>query len=194
MAAGMIDELSFRPLGGDNWADFEKLFGERGGSGGCWCMLWRLPPADFETGKGAGNREAMRRLAGSARPPGILAYAGANAVGWCALAPREDYPALARSRVLKPVDERPVWSISCFYIDRAWRRRGLSVALLDAAVEFARGRGATIVEGYPVEPTKHDYPAVFAWTGTAQTFRRAGFEECLRRSPTRPIMRRRVES
>ncbi|HKJ52949.1 MAG TPA: GNAT family N-acetyltransferase [Gammaproteobacteria bacterium] len=190
----MIDDLIFRPLSDDNWADFEKLFGERGGAGGCWCMLWRLPPADFEAGKGAGNREAMRRLAGSARSPGILAYAGNNAVGWCALAPREEYPALKRSRVLKPVDERPVWSISCFYIDRAWRRRGLSVALLDAAVEFARERSAKIVEGYPVEPAKQNYPAVFAWTGTAQTFRRAGFEECLRRSPTRPIMRRSVDS
>ncbi|HKJ51609.1 MAG TPA: GNAT family N-acetyltransferase [Gammaproteobacteria bacterium] len=190
----MNDDPVFRPLGRDNWADFEKLFGERGGSGGCWCMLWRLSPADFEAGKGDCNRKAIRRLAESARSPGILAYVGGDAVGWCALAPREDYPGLARSRVLKPVDERPVWSVSCFYIDRAWRRRGISVALLDAAVEFARGQGAKIVEGYPVEPAKQNYPAVFAWTGTAQTFRRAGFEECLRRSPTRPIMRRSVES
>lgn len=186
--------LSFRPLDAKTWDDFERLFGELGASGGCWCMLWRRSPAEFEAGKGDGNRAAMRRLAESGPPPGILAYDGEVAIGWCALAPRGDYPGLARSRVLKPVDDRPVWSVSCFYIDKACRGRGVSVALLEAAVDYARSQGAAIVEGYPVEPNSRNYPAVFAWTGTAKTFTRAGFEECLRRSPTRPIMRYRLDA
>ena len=185
--------LSFRPLDAATWNDFERLLGERGGSGGCWCMLWRRSPAEFRAGKGEGNRAAMRRLAETGPPPGILAYDGERAIGWCALAPRGDYPGLARSRVLKPLDDRPVWSVSCFYIDKASRGRGVSVALLEAAVDYARSQGATIVEGYPVEPNDKHYPAVFAWTGTAKTFTRAGFAECLRRSPTRPIMRRSLE-
>ena len=157
-------------------------------------MLWRLSPAEFKAGKGDGNRAALRRLAENGPPPGILAYDGEQAIGWCALAPRAEYSGLARSRVLKPVDEQPVWSVSCFYIDKAYRRRGVSVALLTAAVDFARSRGARIVEGYPVEPDGDNYPAVFAWTGTAKTYTRAGFDEVLRRSPTRPIMRRSIES
>lgn len=183
-------ELSFRPLAADNWVDLERLFGERGASGGCWCMLWRLSPGEFKSQKGERNRLALQSLARSKMPPGVLAFDADKPIGWCAIAPREDYPGLARSRVLKPVDDHPVWSVSCFFIDRAYRRRGVSQKLLLAAADFAGARGAKIVEGYPVDPADKNYPAVFAWTGTAKCFREAGFEECARRSPTRPIMRR----
>lgn len=183
------NQLTFRPLRNDNWADFERLFGARGASGGCWCMLWRTTPTEFKAQKGEGNRESMRRLAQSDRAPGILVYRGNAPVGWCAIAPREDYPALGRSRVLKPFDDEPVWSVSCFFIDKAHRKTGLSVKLLEAAVSYARSQGAKIVEGYPVDPGKDNYPAVYAWVGLARTFEKAGFRECARRSPTRPIMR-----
>ncbi len=183
-------KLTFRPLNSDTWDDFERLFGERGAYGGCWCMYWRLSPADFKAGKGQGNRQAILDLARSDRPPGILAYDGELAIGWCAIAPREEFSALSRSRVLKPLDDRPVWSVSCFFIDRRYRRHGVSVPLLEAAVAFAATQGAKIVEGYPIEPASDDYPATYAWYGIAKTFERAGFEECARRSSTRPIMRR----
>lgn len=153
-------------------------------------MYWRLAPRDFKAGKGSGNRQAILDLARSQRPPGVLAFDGDVAVGWCALAPREAYSALERSRILKPIDDRPVWSVSCFFIDRKYRRSGVSLPLLNAAVEFAASQGAKIVEGYPVEPASDDYPATYAWYGIAKTFERAGFEECARRSPTRPIMRK----
>ena len=183
-------KLTFRPLTAATWEDFERLFGERGAYGGCWCMCWRLTPGEFKAGKGPGNRQAMLDLARSDRPPGILAYDGDTAIGWCAIAPREEYSALGRSRILKPVDDRPVWSVSCFFIDRKYRRHGVSVPLLEAAVNLAKSQGAKIVEGYPVEPASDDYPSTYAWYGIARTFQRAGFEECARRSPTRPIMRR----
>lgn len=186
--------INFRPLSGDNWNDLERLFGERGASGGCWCMLWRTTPAKFKKQKGKGNRKALQRLAQSERAPGILAYKGSAPIGWCAIAPREEYSALARSRVLKPIDDEHVWSVSCFFIDKAHRRTGLSSKLLEAAVEYAKSQGATIVEGYPVEPGKNNYPAVYAWVGLAKTFKAAGFEERIRRSPTRPIMRRVINS
>ncbi len=155
-------------------------------------MLWRLPRAQFEARKGEGNRAAMRALLASGVEPGILAFAGQQAVGWCALAPREDYPALARSRVMKPVDDRPVWSVACLFVDRAWRGRGVATRMLDAAAAFAASRGATWLEGYPVDPRGGRLAAAFAWTGIPEAFRRAGFSEVARRSPTRPIMRRRL--
>lgn len=186
------DKLKFHPLTQARWADLEKLFGARGACGGCWCMWWRIPRAKFEKQKGEGNRRAMRKLVGSGRVPGILAYAGKEPIGWCAIEPRDSYPVLERSRVLKRVDDEPVWCVTCFFIARPWRRRGVSVALLRAAVQHARKQGAKIVEGYPSETRTGKAPDAFVWTGLPGTFRAAGFTEIARRSPTRPIMRKKT--
>jgi GNAT superfamily N-acetyltransferase len=185
----MTLKLTFYPLTFDRWDDFAGLFGERGACGGCWCMLWRLKRSEFEKNKGDGNRDAMRALVEAGAEPGLLAYHDGRAVGWCAVAPREQYPALGRSRVLKPIDDQPVWSVSCLFIARDYRKKGVSVALLRAAAEHVRSRGGTIVEGYPVQPKTDNVPAAFAWTGLPSSFLRAGFVEVARGSPTRPIMR-----
>ncbi len=181
--------LSFRPLTADRWPDLERLFGARGACAGCWCMWFRLARAEFEREKGAGNREALRALVESGPPPGILAYAGEEPVGWCALAPRAAYPLLARSRILRPVDDAPVWSIVCFFVARAHRRHGVTTELLRAATRYAREQGARILEGYPVEPKKGTAADTFVYHGLASAFRRAGFTEVARRSETRLIMR-----
>ncbi len=166
------------------------LFGEKGACAGCWCMYWRQKHSEFARLKGSGNRSALRRLVSSGDEPGLIAYAGGRPIGWCAIAPREKYIRLEGSRVLAPIDENPVWSIVCFFVAKPYRRSGVTPALIEAAVAFARKRGARIVEGYPVEPGGGAVPDVFAWTGFASSFRKAGFKEALRRSPTRPIMRR----
>ena len=153
-------------------------------------MFWRLDRKDWEGGKGQENRRAFRALVEAGARPGVIVYDGRQPVGWCAIAPRERYPALARSRVMRPVDDRPVWSVSCLFVLRPYRRRGLSVRLLRAAVDFARDRGARIVEGYPVTPKGDRAPDAFLWTGTPAAFERAGFREVVRHAPTRPIMRR----
>jgi GNAT superfamily N-acetyltransferase len=181
--------LKFLPVTRSRWPHLEQLFGERGACGGCWCMVWRLGRKDWEAGKRAGNKRALRRIVESGERPGILAYDGRTPVGWCAVAPREAYPVLARSRVLKPVDGQPVWSVSCLFVLKPHRRQGLSISLLKEAIAFAARSGARIVEGYPVQPTMEKTPDPFIWTGTPSAFLEAGFEEVLRRSKTRPIMR-----
>jgi len=150
-------------------------------------MWWRLSRPEWNRGKGEGNRKAFRKLVRSGAEPGVLAYADGEPVGWCAIAPREQYPRLSSSRILKPVDDQPVWSVTCFHIARGFRRQGLSTRLLEAAVDFARARGARIVEGYPHE-TRKTAPDIFVYTGLASAFRKAGFKEVARRSKTRPIM------
>ena len=117
----------------------------------------------------------------------MLAYVDGKPVGWCAIAPREQYPRLERSRILQPIDECAVWSVTCFFVARAFRRQGLSARLLKAAVKFAHSRGARIVEGYPHEVKSS--ADVFVFTGLLNAFRKAGFKEVARRSKTRPIMR-----
>ncbi|MBI3159794.1 MAG: GNAT family N-acetyltransferase [Chloroflexi bacterium] len=185
--------IAIHPLTPERWSDFEAVLGPRGGPGGCWCMYWRLPHKEFEAGKGQENRGKLKARVESDLPaPGLLAYVDGRPAGWCALAPRGEYPRLATSRVLKPVDEQPVWSVVCFFIHKDFRKQGLAAALLEAAAEYARQHGATILEGYPIVPRQDEVPSVFAWTGFASTFEKCGFGEAARRSETRPVMRRKL--
>ncbi len=155
-------------------------------------MAWRLPYAQYQARKGAGNRRTLRRRVQSGDAPGVLAYVDGKPAGWCSIGPREEFAFLSRSRVLSPVDAEPVWSVSCFFIARQHRRTGITVPLLKAAVELARKKGARMVEGYPVDPPHGKLPGTFMWTGVPKTFLRAGFKEVARRSETRPVMRKKV--
>jgi GNAT superfamily N-acetyltransferase len=184
------NRIKIFPLTPDRWADLETLFGPRGAVGGCWCMYWRLKRSEFDLLKGEGNRAALKDLVDEGSPPGLIAYQDEKPVGWVSLAPRQEFSTLERSRTLARVDDLPVWSVVCFYIDKNYRRQGLSSRLLEAAAEFARAQGASILEGYPVEPKEGIVPPVFAFTGLASVFRDAGFVEVERRSATRPIMRK----
>jgi GNAT superfamily N-acetyltransferase len=184
-----LPTLDFHPLTPERWKDLEGLFGERGACGGCWCMWWRLTHREFERNKGEPNRRAMKRIVNSGQVPGILAYRDGRPVGWCSVGPREVYPRLERSRILKRIDDQPVWSVVCFFIARSHRRQGISTKLLRAAVDYAKQNGARIVEGYPVEPKEGQVPDVFLYHGLASSFVQVGFKEVARRSETRPIMR-----
>jgi GNAT superfamily N-acetyltransferase len=154
-------------------------------------MTWRLTAKEFQLRKGTGNRRAMKKVVTAGPPPGILAYSGGKAVGWCSIAPRSEFVRLVKSRVLAPVDDQDVWSVTCFFVRRDFRKQGLALALLKAAAAFAKRKGAKLIEGYPQELTK-ELPAPFVWTGLASSFRKAGFEVAERRSPTRPIMRKKT--
>ena len=184
-----MPKLTFRPVTQAEWKDLEALFGPRGACAGCWCMWWRLPRSRFNAQKGEGNRRALKKLVAGGTVPGILAYKGERPVGWCSIGPRDDFPALDRSRVLARVDDMPVWSIVCFFVARDMRRTGVTGKLIEAAVAWARKKGARIVEAYPVEPKKGGMADVFAYTGLASAFMKAGFIEAARRSPRRAVYR-----
>jgi GNAT superfamily N-acetyltransferase len=156
-------------------------------------MWWRLSRAEFSRQSGADKKAAFKAIVEANETPGILAYAGGEPVAWCAIAPRESYPSLERSRTLKRVDAEPVWSVTCFFVARPYRRQGLMVPLLRAAVEHARVHGARIVEGYPVDLPDASLAGSEDFTGIASAFRQVGFVEVARRSPHQPIMRLRVD-
>lgn len=155
-------------------------------------MSWRLTAKEFKRNqlenRGEANRRAMKKIVAARTPPGLLAYDGQEPIGWISLGPRADFVRLANSRTLAPVDDQPVWSVICFFIRKDRRKQGLSGELLKAAAKFAKQNGARILEGYPHE-LKKDLPPVFVWTGLISAFRKAGFDEALRRSASRPIMR-----
>lgn len=182
-------KLAIHPLTPDRWPDLVRLFGPSGACAGCWCTWWRMPNAAFAASRGADKRRRLQRYVKAGHVPGLIAYRGAEPVGWVAVEPRAAYPRLARSRLLAPVDEEPVWSITCFYVAREQRGAGLTRALIEAAVRHARARGAPAVEAYPVEPRgRVDDDVVYH--GAASTFAGLGFREVARRGPGRPMVRK----
>jgi GNAT superfamily N-acetyltransferase len=151
-------------------------------------MFWKLRGKAYEEVRGYETRQMHKSIVDSGVATGLLAYLHGEIVGWIAVEPRDAYPKLAHSRSLKPVDDQRVWSVTCFFVAKKSRRKGITIGLLKAAVEHVKKQGGKIVEGYPVDAQK-DMPAPFIYTGTASAFRQAGFKEVARRTPTRPIFR-----
>ena len=180
--------LTVQPLTADRWPALEDLFGPSGASNGCWCMYWRIGP-DYRRRPRADNRRDLHDLAVAGPPPGLLAFDGPRAVGWCELAPRADLRWLDRTRHFAPVDDQPVWSIPCFYIRRTHRRQGVSTALIRAAIRTARDAGAPALEAYPVDTAVPGHTGNL-FPGTAATFARCGFHVAARHRPDRPLMRK----
>ena len=180
-------ELIVHPLTPARWSALEDLFGKGGASNGCWCMYWRIGPA-YQRRPRAQNRDALRAIVERGPAPGLLAFDGAKAVGWCQVGPRSELSWLASKRTFVPVDDVPVWSVSCFYVRRGYRRQGVMSALIAAALKAAQRGGAPALEAYPVD-TARAGATRNVFTGTAAAFRRAGFVEVACRVPSRPLMR-----
>jgi GNAT superfamily N-acetyltransferase len=187
-------ELTFKPVTIDEWEDLQLLFAEPGVQHGCWCVYWRIKRSDFHGHYGEGNKQAMKRIAESGKVSGILAYLDGQPIGWCSVAPREEFPVLDRSPTLKRVDGEAVWSIVCLFVSRQYRRKGLSKILLQAAIDYAKDNGATIIEAYPLTPDSTKSARHERYIGLVSTFEEAGFREAVRRSERRPIMRYYVQA
>jgi GNAT superfamily N-acetyltransferase len=174
------------PVTKDRWPDLVELF-DRPIVRTCFCMFYRKTGEN--TGVGRENRQQMRALVEAGTAPGLIGYDDGVPVAWVSLGPREDYAKLRRSPIMKPVDDRPVWSIVCFFVDRDARGRGLAARMLREAVEYARSRGARLLEAYPVDaPERRDPDSMFF--GAKTMYDDAGFEEVARRKPTRPVVRK----
>jgi len=194
---GPVPKLTIRPATPERWPDVEAVFNARGCSiaRGCWCMFYRRsgasPPPPRGMTRAQANRADLRALVDSGKPPGLIAYQGKVPVGWVSLGPREEYGKLGRSPVMKPVDDKPVWSIICFVVPSAHRRQGVAHALLRGAIAYARKRGATLLEAYPVDKPRRSSDDSM-WFGAKSMYDRAGFKEVARRKPARPVVRRKV--
>ena len=185
-----LSQLTFEPLNKSNWSKFVELFGVKGACGSCWCMYYRLRKADFMEGKAEdGNKEAMKKLVFENNPTGILGFYEGQAIAWCAFAPREHFIKLENSRVHKRIDDQKVWSIPCFFIDKNFRRHGISVELLRGVIRYAKETGIEIIEAYPTIPTTERLPDSFVWIGLYKSFERVGFEIVDRKSKNRPMVR-----
>ena len=168
--------LTFHPLTPNRWEDFTNLFSPNGAHSGCWCIYWHITRSEFGKNGGEGNKQAMKALVDSGKIPGIIGYQENQPVTWCSIAPREEFGSLERSRNLRRIDDQPVWSIVCFFINRKNRHAGLLQEVIQAAITYTSQNGAKIVEAYPVEVKKHQSPGNL-YMGILDIFLRAGFEE-----------------
>jgi GNAT superfamily N-acetyltransferase len=187
---------TIRPLTPELWGDLEAVFNARGCSVAkrCWCMYYRLSGAESNLSnkaRGLKNRAQLKALVTNGGTPGLIAYRDGVPAGWVSMGPREDYAKLARSPVLRPVDDAPVWSIICFLVPSEFRGQGIARALLDGAIAYARKKGARLIEAYPVDKSGRS-PDDSMWFGAKSMFADAGFSEVARRKPQRPIVRRAI--
>jgi GNAT superfamily N-acetyltransferase len=190
-----VTALVVRPVTADRWGDLVAVFGPNGAYSNCWCAFFRRTGAEFAAGcreSGTGNRDLLRRLVREGEVPGLLAYRDRVPVGWVSVGPRPAFGRYLRSPItrLDPEarEDGTVWSVVCLYVPRAERRRGVARALVAGAVDWARARGAAVVEGYPVDTNGQRRPSAELYVGTVPLFAELGFREVARRVPSRPVM------
>jgi GNAT superfamily N-acetyltransferase len=190
MKQDSIVKFEVEPVTKKNWDMFVSLFGDKGACGNCWCMYYRLNKSDFTAGKNKnGNKQTMKKTIWSDKPVGLLGLLEGNPVAWCAFAPRKDFIKLEKSRVHKRIDNKEVWSIPCLFINKNFRKSGISVLLLKGVISYAKKHDIKIIEAYPTIPIQDKIPDSFAWVGLYKSFERAGFEIVDRTSKNRPMVR-----
>jgi GNAT superfamily N-acetyltransferase len=177
--------FEYHPVTVERLADLARFSAQHGKFRYCSCMRWRMTSTDYQRSTTESRVAALDELVRRGTPVGVLAYVGGDPVGWCSIAPRDTYASLERSRALPRVDDAPVWSVVCFFVDRRVRRQGVTLGLLKAAVDYARSHGAAVVEGYPVEPGSR----LYTYMGSPSTFRRAGFHDVTPAGQARRVMR-----
>lgn len=187
-----MSEIEIRPASADRFEDAEHALTGGGDGASCWCQWWMLRAKDFSAATDEEKRERLRGDLAADPASALIAYINGEAAGWVKVSSRPNQPRLALTRSLQespePFDDLTVWAITCFVVRSEFRRRGVSQALLDAAIVHARTNGARVIEGYPVDTTVKRPSAGHLFHGTLSTFAEAGFTEVARPAPTRPIV------
>jgi GNAT superfamily N-acetyltransferase len=171
-------EVTVEPARPDRWDDVASILG-MANPRGCFCLYYRQSSGDYSRTPGPERVRLMRGLVAEEPPPGMLAYAGGEVVGWCGFGPRSSMERLVRSRTIPSVDDKPVWSIVCFVVRVGFRRQGVARALLAGVIDYAREHGAAGLEAYPIEPEGRRVNTTDAYVGTLSMFERAGFRKVL---------------
>lgn len=183
-----VAELQFHPVTSERLPDLKHFSAEHGKFRYCSCMRWRLTSSEYRHSSKAERSDTLAARVLDDKAIGILAYDNGKPIGWCSVGPRESYAALERYRALPRLDDAAVWSVVCFFVNSRYRRQGLTLSLLEAAVDYAASKGAVIVEGYPVEPDASSY----TYMGSPNTFEQAGFIDVTPTGQTRIVMRRHI--
>ncbi len=187
-----LADIRVKPVTPKLWADLEVLFSTKGACNDCWCMFWRIGTSVYGKQTAQEHHDGLKAIVDSGRVPGLLAYVDGQVAGWCAVGPRSDFQSIERSTVLKRVDDLPVWSMPCFFVDKQFRGRGVMRALIEGAIAYAADNGATLIESYPT-PSDKKVNSAGASKGVQSAFSKAGFVEVKRAASAHVIMRYSVD-
>lgn len=175
------------------WDDVQAALTGGGDGRSCQCMWPVVPNKDWNTLGIDQRQELLRDEIQSGPPPGLVAYVDGEAAGWIRIGPRHVLRRTINSRIVKtgspePLDDDSVWAVTCFSIRKEHRRKGVSTALLDAAIAYARESGARVIEGYPIATDKTKPSTNALYVGALSTYLKAGFREVSRPTGTRAVV------
>jgi GNAT superfamily N-acetyltransferase len=187
------NNLKLQPLTADNWRLFGDVMGEKGGCGGCWCMYFRMSSTEFRNDKYERHKGRMHAIVKAGQPTGLIATLNEEAVGWIAFAPREDYKRIENSRAFRRIDDKAVWSVTCFFIKKEFRNKGLSEQMIKGVIDYAKKKKIKTLEAYPAIPYSYKVPAPFLWVGILSAFTKNGFEVVQQNRKSRAMVRLTVE-
>ena len=177
------------------WQDFEALFAKHNGVwGGCWCMFYHTKGEFLIKGHAPENKKTKRELVKKKRTHGIIVYSGETPVGWVQYGPKPELPRLDNSKTYQSLnldnEGKKIWRITCFFVDRNNRKRGVAGFGLNAALASIKKKGGGVVEAYP--STKPNRGASLMWSGTVSMFEDAGFELASHLGKSSFVMRKTV--
>jgi len=179
----------YKPFTSETWSDFEQVMGPcQGGDGGCWCTWWRLPRGEWQRLGRGGRKQYFKQVVEMGKPAGVIALKNGEPYGWCAIAPAQDYPVIARSPVVKPTLLEGDWYLSCFFVKAGYRRNNAMRNLLQYAIDFGRHHGAGAIEACPRDQVAGS-GASDIFVGKTTVFLACGFQEVHRLRHDRPLLR-----
>lgn len=176
-----MSDFIVKSLDENTWPDFAQLVEKHNGVwGGCWCMAFHQEGVG-RTKSASQNRSEKERRVWEGRAHAALVYDGTTAIGWCQFGPTDELPRIKHKReYLKGVTQLPDWRITCFFVDRAYRGKGVAAIALEGALnEIARLGGGT-VESYPEDVEGRKVSGSFLYNGTIAIFERQGFQRARR--------------
>ena len=187
-----MTDYEVKPLGPDTWDAFEQLAGRHNGVwNGCWCTWFHTFYADKEKGRTAeSNRGLKERLVNEGRAHAALVFDGAEAVAWCQYGTPQELPNIYHRKEYEAgLDRLPDYRLTCFFVDKKYRREGMAGVALRGALDLIAQAGGGVVEAYPQDTDGQKVSATFLYSATRSLFEQAGFSYVRSKGKNHCVMR-----